>query len=55
MRSGAYIGNFLENLFRYEVFKMLKAEGKINDTVIENMINHVDYGKKSVPMIKCRH
>ena len=29
----------LEELFRYEVFKMLKAEGKINDVVIENMIN----------------
>ncbi len=29
----------LEDLFRYEVFKMLKAEGKINDLVIENMMN----------------
>jgi hypothetical protein len=29
----------LEELFRYEVFKMLKAEGKINDTLIENMMN----------------
>ncbi len=29
----------LEDLFRYEVFKMLKDEGKINDTVIENMMN----------------
>ena len=29
----------LEELFRHEVFKMLKAEGKINDTVIENMLN----------------
>jgi len=28
----------LEEPFRYEVFKMLKAEGKINDTVIENML-----------------
>ncbi|MBW1995959.1 MAG: transposase [Deltaproteobacteria bacterium] len=28
----------LEELFRYEVFKMLKEEGKINDTVIENML-----------------
>jgi hypothetical protein len=28
----------LEDLFRYEVFKMLKAEGKINDAVIENMM-----------------
>ena len=29
----------LEKLFRYEVFKMLKSEGKINDVVIENMMN----------------
>ena len=29
----------LEDLFHYEVFKMLKSEGKINDVVIENMIN----------------
>ena len=29
----------LEELFRYEVFNMLKAEGKINDVVIENMMN----------------
>jgi hypothetical protein len=29
----------LEMLFRYEVFKMLKAEGKITDVVIENMMN----------------
>jgi hypothetical protein len=28
----------LEGMFRYEVFKMLKAEGKINDAVIENMM-----------------
>ena len=28
----------LEKLFRYEVFKMLKTEGKINDVVIENMM-----------------
>jgi len=28
----------LENLFRHEVFKMLKAEGKINNTVIDNMM-----------------
>ncbi len=26
-------------LFRYEVFKMLKPEGKITDVVIENMMN----------------
>jgi len=29
----------LEALFRYEVFKMLKKEGKITDVVIENMMN----------------
>jgi hypothetical protein len=29
----------LEDLFRYEVFKMLKAEGKITDAVIENMLS----------------
>jgi hypothetical protein len=29
----------LEDLFRHEVFKMLKTEGKINDVVIENMMN----------------
>ena len=29
----------LEKLFRYKVFKMLKAEGKITDCVIENMMN----------------
>ena len=29
----------LEKLFRYEVFKMLKAEGKINDVIIGNMMN----------------
>jgi len=28
----------LEELFRYEIFKMLKAEGKINDAIIENMM-----------------
>ena len=35
----------LEDLFRYEVFKMLKAEGKITDSVIENMLNwhHSDF------------
>ena len=26
-------------MFRHEVFKMLKTEGKINDVVIENMMN----------------
>jgi hypothetical protein len=29
----------LEELFRYKVFKMLKAEGKITDAVIENMLS----------------
>jgi hypothetical protein len=29
----------LEELFRYEVLKMLKTEGKINDAVIENMLS----------------
>jgi hypothetical protein len=29
----------LEDAFRYEVFKMLKAEGKITDMVIENMMS----------------
>jgi len=29
----------LEEPFRHEVFKMLKAEGKINDVVIANMMN----------------
>jgi len=29
----------LEDLFRHEVFKLLRAEGKINDAIIENMLN----------------
>jgi hypothetical protein len=29
----------LEGLFRYEVFEMLKAEGKITDVIIENMMH----------------
>ena len=28
-----------EDLFRQEVFKILKAEGKITDVIIENMMN----------------
>jgi Putative transposase len=28
----------VQELFRHEVFKMLKAEGKISDAVIENML-----------------
>lgn len=31
--------NDLQELFWYEVFKMRKAGGKINDTVIENMLS----------------
>ncbi len=29
----------LEEIFQYEVLKMLKKEGKINDAVIENMLS----------------
>ena len=29
----------LEHAFRQEVFKFLKKEGKINDAIIENMMN----------------
>jgi hypothetical protein len=29
----------LEELFRHEVFKMLKSEGKVTDVIIENMMN----------------
>ena len=29
----------LEKQFRYDVFKLLKVEGKTKDAVIENMIN----------------
>ncbi len=31
--------NDLEEAFQYEVLKMLKKEGKINDTTIENMLS----------------
>jgi hypothetical protein len=31
--------NNLQELFRHEVLKMLKAEGKTNDAVIENMLS----------------
>jgi hypothetical protein len=46
----------LEEPFRHEVFKMLKAEGKINDSDITDftLINHVDYEKRPVSMMKCR-
>ena len=37
----------LEELFRHEVSKMLKAEGKNNDAVIENMMNPADGGTES--------
>jgi len=29
----------LEGAFRYEVFKMLKAEGRITDAIIDNMMH----------------
>jgi hypothetical protein len=29
----------LEKAFQYEVLKMLKKEGKINDAIIENMLS----------------
>ncbi len=29
----------LADLYRYEVFKMLKAEDKINDAIIENIVD----------------
>ena len=29
----------LEEIFQYEVLKVLKKEGKINDAVIENMLS----------------
>jgi hypothetical protein len=34
----AFSGQF-ETLFRYGIIKMIKAEGKINNCVIENMRN----------------
>jgi hypothetical protein len=34
----------LEELFRYEVFEMLKSERKINDVINENMMNPADGG-----------
>jgi len=45
----------LEDAFQYEVFKMLKKEGKINDAIIENMLSwhhtgfHVYIGDKVYP------
>jgi hypothetical protein len=43
----------LEDLFRYEVLKMLKAEGKINGAVIENMLSwrHSGFNVYSGPTI----
>jgi hypothetical protein len=29
----------LEDIFQYEVLKMLKKEGKINDVIIQNMLS----------------
>ncbi len=39
LASPAFHGENLEEAFRYEVFKMLKKEGKINDAIIENMLS----------------
>ncbi|EMS77964.1 IS91 family transposase [Desulfotignum phosphitoxidans] len=45
----------LEKIFQYEVLKMLKKEGKINDAVIENMLSwrhsgfHVYIGDRITP------
>jgi hypothetical protein len=42
----------LEEIFQYEVLKMLKKEGKINDAIIQNMLSwrhsgfHVYIGDK---------
>jgi hypothetical protein len=38
-KSPEPVAKDLAELFRYEVLKMLKAEGKINDAVIENMLS----------------
>ena len=48
----------LEEIFQYEVLKMLKKEGKINDAVIENMLSwrnsgfHVYIGDRIYPSDK---
>jgi hypothetical protein len=34
-----FVGKNLEKAFQYEVLKMLKKEGKINDTIIENLLS----------------
>jgi hypothetical protein len=33
------VGKNLEKAFQYEVLKMLKKEGKINDAIIENLLS----------------
>jgi hypothetical protein len=38
-KSPELVPKDLEELFQYEVLKMLKAEGKINDATIENMLS----------------
>jgi hypothetical protein len=38
-KSREPVAKDLEGLFQYEVLKMLKADGKINDAVIENMLS----------------
>jgi hypothetical protein len=38
-KSPEPVAKDLEELFQYEVLKMLKAEGKINDAAIENMLS----------------
>ncbi len=51
----AFHGKDLEEAFRYEVFKMLKKEGRINDAIIENMLSwhhsgfHVYVGNRIWP------
>jgi len=48
----------LEEAFQYEVLKMLKKEGKINDAIIENMLSwhhsgfHVYIGDRIYPQDK---
>jgi hypothetical protein len=50
-----FIAEDLEKGFRYEVLKMLKKEGKINDAIIENMLSwhhsgfHVYIGGRILP------
>jgi hypothetical protein len=50
-----FIAEDLEKAFRYEVLKMLKKEGKINDAIIENLLSwhhsgfHVYIGGRIMP------